>query len=97
MKTKVYDYTLYIKGLFGRNRKVKFQGFPLIENSENQFSADGLRALMEAKINSIKPRGQFILKVIETPCELEMMDGVQFKSHIIKFGTPPMIQEERSA
>ena len=95
MRTKVYDYTLYIKGLFGRNRKVKFQGFPLIENSENQFSADGLRALMEAKIASIKPKGQFYLKVIETPCEIEMMDGIEFKSHIIKFGTPPMIQEER--
>lgn len=93
-KLKVYEYRLFIKGLFGRNRKVKFESFLLTEDKESQLSVEELEKLLEAKLKELKVKGVALIKVVETPCEIENMDGVMFKSAYIQFNVAPLIQRE---
>ena len=55
----VNDYTLYVNGVFGRNRKAKFESFKLVElpvgESLNEIDLD---KLVQDKINEIRLRNQ---------------------------------------
>lgn len=76
-KKQVWDYTLYIKGLFGRNRTVKFEGFPVVKRSESQLSLEDLQAATDAAIAKAKIKGQAIVKLVELKMEIEKHDGYE--------------------
>lgn len=58
-KTQVYDYSLFIKGLFGRNRSIKFDSFRLIENCLEKQSVEEIKQLAEEKLIKLKPKGSY--------------------------------------
>jgi hypothetical protein len=91
MKTKVYDYNLKLVGLYGRNRKVKDESFTIIRDSEKQLSADEIKIKAESFLKTLKVKDMSYCAINEVDCELEDMDGVTFKSHVIKFGKPPIL------
>lgn len=96
-KQNVFDYTLFIKGLFGRNRSIKFDSFKLAEDCAEKMPLDQVRKLTEEKIGKLKPKGNYWIKVCEYPSEIELMDGVRFKSTRIILGNDAaLIQEMRS-
>lgn len=82
MKTvkNVTDYTLFIKGLFGRNRTVKFESFKLAEDCETPKTIEEVRILAEQKLAALKPRGNYWFKVCQYQSELHNEDGYQWKS-----------------
>lgn len=82
MKTvkNVTDYTLFIKGLFGRNRTVKFESFKLAEDCETPKTLEEIRLLTESKLAALKPKGSFWFKVCRYESELHDEDGYKWKS-----------------
>lgn len=85
-KTQVYDYSLFIKGLFGRNRSIKFDSFRLIENCLEKQSVEEIKQLAEEKLIKLKPKGSYFFKVAEYPSEIENDSGVRIKTTQITFG-----------
>jgi hypothetical protein len=71
MKQQVFDYTLYVSGIFGRNRTKKFKGFPLLKDSPSQISLENLLALMDSTLNQIKLKPGAHIKVVEQPVTIE--------------------------
>jgi hypothetical protein len=69
MKKNVFDYTLYVKGIFGRNRTSKFQGFPLAKEQENKLPLETVRLLMEQNMPKLK--GPCLIKVVEQPLTID--------------------------
>jgi hypothetical protein len=67
---KVLEYTLRVKGLFGRNRKVKFQSFKLAIDQMTPLFSDYVQALVDAKLAEIKVKsGQCTVYVQEMTLE----------------------------
>jgi len=79
-------YTLNFHGLFGRNRKEKFESFPLtldvpLDAPLNEIQ---LKVLTVTKLDSIKAkRGKWHVTVNEET--LEELDGIVFRTVAIKF------------
>jgi hypothetical protein len=81
-KTAVFEYSLRINGLFGRNRKAQGKSIPLFDSAEKaapeRVSEAVQAALVEAKC---KPGCQY--RVTETPVTIESTkypDGVVMTS-----------------
>ena len=68
---KVYDLTLVVKGVFGRNRNVKFETFKIERReADARFTNEAAIAAAQAKIIEIKLKfGQY--KVVEREVEIE--------------------------
>lgn len=95
-KKKVYDYNLYIKGLFGRNRKVKFESFKILENSDQTIDKNHIKEMVENALKEkVKPKGNYYLKVIEQECFLENDSGMEIKSFMLFSGTRILLEENR--
>lgn len=76
-KKEVWDYTLYIKGIYGRNRSVKFGNFDLVKQSEEKRDHAQVLELAREKIQSLKPKGSYWFKVMENPMTIRQEDGYQ--------------------
>lgn len=71
-KRNALNYVLWVNGLFGRNRRVKTDSFPLAEgvDSSTPKALDDLMPLFRAKLAEIKfKRG--VARLEEQPVELE--------------------------
>lgn len=75
MKKTVYTYTLYIKGVFGRNRSVKFHGFDVLEESDKPIGDAKAIAMAEKTFLAAKVKGRATVKLVECPQTLEQ-DGI---------------------
>lgn len=85
MKTTVFSYTLYVKGIFGRNRSVKFKGFPVAELAAPIDDAEALK-LADEKLPAIKIKGQAIVKLVMNKEEIENCDGYAIRSFSLASG-----------
>lgn len=76
MKNQVYSYRVYVKGLFGRNRKIKFEGFDVGVDLPEKLTLEEAKSRMEYVLKTIvKPKGDYFLKLSEQPMTLEKHDG----------------------
>jgi len=91
MTKNVYDYRLYVKGIFGRNRTIKFQSFELTLDSEMPLTPESILTLAETKLNTIKLKGPYWFKVVEQLCNIEG----DFKSFML-FSDKVLKEEKRS-
>jgi hypothetical protein len=89
---KVYDYTLYVKGIFGRNRKVKFQSFRLSSDNEAQKNAADVLQLAEEMLSKIKLKGNYWFKICEQPCELEKRG--EYETKVFQLYSDTVLKEE---
>jgi len=77
---QVFAYSLYIKGVFGKNRSVKFKGFPLIIDCDNKMTMNQLQPLLDDKINKLKPKSPAWFKLVEREETLEKLDGYEIRT-----------------
>lgn len=83
MITQVNEYRLQIKGIFGRNRKVKFETFPLTEIPIDQTADEAdIRRLAQAKIAEVRVKSGSV-KVTKTPITIEKGEFFISRSHMI--------------
>lgn len=83
MKTRVNEFRLQVKGVFGRNRKSKFETFPLVETPmEQEEDASYIRRLAEAKIKEIRLKSG-TAKVTKMPITIEKTENWVSRSHEI--------------
>ena len=86
MKTKLYDYHLYLDGVWGRNRSAKRQSFTISENNVDTLSLQVLSKITEVYMDKLKVKPGSSWKVKLAACDQETTDGVTFKTYTIKFG-----------
>jgi hypothetical protein len=84
MSKEVIVFDLCLSGIFGRNRKEKFEVFKLAE-SETDMPAQMLAELVESKLRDIKLK-QGKWSVTKNKETLEVMDGVTFRTRTLRFG-----------
>lgn len=94
-KTNVTCYYFFISGLFGRNRKVKQEMFYVKKQSEVKLDLEHVKALMNEKLKELKPKGEFIVKLIERDGTIENDSGVQIYTTKIEFNKKPLLVERR--
>lgn len=84
MKRDVIEYRLQVNGIFGRNRKEKFETFLLAEiDSGETIEADDLRRLAESKMSEIKVKSGRVL-VKRFPVTIETLeDGMVIRGMTI--------------
>lgn len=94
---RVLRYECVVKGLFGRNRTVKFQTFKIAEGTlEDPISDAALMPLFRAKLAEIKFKGG-IARIIGIPITVEerTIDGHTYTSELSEWGSSRTIHEER--
>lgn len=69
-KKQVFEYRLHVKGVFGRNRKVKMQSFPILDSDVALRGID-ISAPAVQVLGEVKPKPGCQYKVIETPVTVE--------------------------
>ena len=82
---QVYEYTIYIKGIFGRNRSVKFQGFPLFKGMndlDTMMEVDQAKQLFESRLPFLGFKKGYA-KLVCQSCTLSVLDGIVFKETFI--------------
>jgi len=76
------EYRLHVKGIFGRNRKPKFESF-LITETESELSIEEVESLMASKIAEIKVKSGHV-KVVTNPVKIEVGEsGVTYRTTTI--------------
>ena len=86
MKTEVTAYHLQVRGIFGRNRKAKFETFLLIETPKGQtIGDDELKSLATAKIIVVKVKSGKV-KVTKTHVTIEQANGMTYRAMEIALG-----------
>jgi hypothetical protein len=84
---KGFKYCLTIKGVFGRNRKAKFEVFSLVARTEEQKPLDAVMPLANAMLAHIKAKPGAVYKVTETPITWgESGNGISFESFMMFSG-----------
>lgn len=73
----VFCYDVYVNGLFGRNRKIKHEGFSLAKHLSNKLTIAEVHALMEAKLKAIKLKGSYSFSLVERQGRLKNENGVE--------------------
>jgi len=72
-----FHYSLFVKGIFGRNRKAKFEAFELFETTQNAFHLNdtALQLLVDKKLSEIKPKAGLTWEVCRYPMERDDSQG----------------------
>jgi coenzyme F420-reducing hydrogenase alpha subunit len=94
-KIDVTCYYFFITGLFGRNRKVKQDMFYVKRQSEVKLDLEQVKDLMNEKIKTLKPKGEFTIKLLEQNGTIENDSGVQIHTIKIEFNKKPLLVEKR--
>jgi hypothetical protein len=81
----MHEYRLNVKGIFGRNRSVKFDSF-LILDTDQDLSLDEVEKLAAAKIKEVKVKSGYCA-VVRNPVEI---DGI-FRTVTIDFNRGTVI------
>ncbi|HYX39964.1 MAG TPA: hypothetical protein VE954_43260 [Oligoflexus sp.] len=80
------QFHLQVTGIFGRNRKPKFEQFLLAEVPIGQaVDPVELERLAREKMAEVKVKSGRV-KVTQTPTKIEVYDGIEFRTHTIRFG-----------
>lgn len=90
-KVEVNEYSVFVNGLFGRNRKVKREVFTLTERpySEPILSVDALDLLVAMKFNDIKLKyGKASVTVNKVTIEND--NGMTIRSQLLQFNVAPI-------
>jgi hypothetical protein len=96
MKTNVTCYFFYIKGLFGRNRKVKTESFYIKKHTTEKIDLETLNKLMSDMLrNTVKPKGEFQVKLMERVGTLENDNGIEIYSTNLIGGQKTLLLENR--
>ena len=95
-KEQVFAYSLYIKGIWGRNRSVKFKGFPIVQDVKEKLTLEQLRPVIDERLAKLKPKSPFYYKVTERPETLEKMDGIIIRTCRIMLGGGDHILEQKT-
>lgn len=96
-KTNVICYYFFVKGLFGRNRKVKTEMFYVKKHSLTPLTPEEARELMNEVLKTeVKPKGEYQVKLVEHNGTLENDSGVQIYSTNL-FGAKTLFLENRKA
>jgi hypothetical protein len=83
MITQILEYRLQVNGIFGRNRKPKFETFLILETDASEpMDMEKLKALAGEKIAEIKVKSGRVC-VTKTPVTIEQHDGHTFKSMML--------------
>jgi len=90
-KTEVNEYRIFVNGLFGRNRKVKREGFSLIEKPFDApiLGEDALDLLVSMKLNDIKLKYGKV-SVTMNKVTIENDNGVIIRSQLLQFNVAPI-------
>lgn len=81
MKHDLFVYHLQVNGIFGRNRKPKFDQFVIIETPATEaIDETELRRLADIKMIEIKVKSGR-LKITRTPVSIETIDGIEFRTY----------------
>lgn len=71
-KRTVYDYSVWVRGVFGRNRTVKFATFTVARReADARLTDEEAIALMRAKVSEIRLKAGSLMGVDERPVELD--------------------------
>ncbi len=90
-KVEVNEYRIFVVGLFGRNRKVKREGFSLTERpySEPVLNESDLDALVSTKLAEIKLKyGK--ASVTMNKVTIENDNGIIIRSQLLQFNVAPL-------
>jgi hypothetical protein len=83
-KKKVLSYYLKVKGIYGRNRKVKFDVFPVIKDvpSDSTMTPTEVRDMAMAVLADTVKGGYALLELVEQPEEVEeyIIEGTRYTS-----------------
>ena len=80
MKTQQgFEYSLLVKGIYGRNRKIKFKSFPIFPEYIKRDDAKVLEYAL-AMLDKLNLKEGGLYAVIEQPTEFQETDGVTFKA-----------------
>lgn len=71
MKSNAYDYTVWVTGVFGRNRSTKFEGFKIAEDLPEPLSDSEVLERAEKILKDKKVRPGAKYKIAEQPLELK--------------------------
>lgn len=82
---KFLEYSLAVTGIFGRNRKSKFESIRLVD-SVVKLSPEALQPLMQAELAGIKAKPGCRYRVIETPVEESTSGGFTSRSFMLFSG-----------
>jgi hypothetical protein len=75
---------MYLTGLFGRNRKPKYQHFNLAEDLETPLSQEALETITAQKLVDINARGSVRYRVREQPMILENDgSGIEMRTFMV--------------
>ena len=89
----VYDYTVYVKGLFGRNKSVKFKSFDMLMDSESALTLEQVRERLPSVLAAIKIKGEAFIKVCVQKSEVERHEGYATKTTNLFADSATLIQE----
>ena len=73
-KREVLTYSLAVRGVFGRNRKSKFEMFTLAKHQAEPLPLEQLMAMMRAKLVEMKVKPGAKVSVREQPMTLEVRE-----------------------
>ena len=90
-KVEVNEYRIFVVGLFGRNRKVKREGFSLTERpyDEPVLGDDAIDLLVSMKFNDIKLKyGKASVSMNKVTIEND--NGCIIRSQLLQFNVAPI-------
>ncbi len=97
-KREILRYQLCVKGIFGRNRKVKFEIFTLVKECDpsKPMTLDALMPLYRAKLAEIKFKGG-VARITEDPLTVEenVIGTKVFTSESFMIFSEKVIYEEK--
>jgi hypothetical protein len=80
----VYDYSIMVNGLFGRNRKSKLEHFTLINDQPNELTEEEVETKLKEFISKLNLKsGKATVKVYKVEASTETLDGVTFQSKLL--------------
>ncbi len=91
----VICYYFFIKGLFGRNRKVKQEMFYVKKYAELPLTKDQAIALMNEKLKELKPKGQHFVKLLSRNGTLKNDNGFEIYTTALFSDQTTIVHEER--
>jgi hypothetical protein len=89
---QVFTYTLFVKGVFGRNRTVKFESFDLTGDNDAPLNLDDIGLLATQKAEEINLRKGSWFKIAERK-EMISQDGIFAVRKTDLFGDQKVITE----
>ena len=89
---QVWDYSIFVQGVFGRNRKVKRELFNIAKHLDSPLPLDQALALMDAKLVKLKFKGAYSYKLEERTGSVKNEGGFEIYTTNL-FGNTKLLKE----